>query len=76
MALRVNARGAECERARILAGFSAPQAAVQLGCTAVHVRNVETNKSGASPSLAKKMAELYGVDMESLFEFADASAAA
>lgn len=68
MPIRVRPNSDECVRARVLAGFSVPQAAARLNRTPTHIRNIE-NGSGASPSVLKAMADLYGVPMESLVTF-------
>lgn len=57
----------ECARARVLAGYSLRSAAQALGITPTHLGYVESGKRGASPSLLKRMAELYAVPMTSLF---------
>lgn len=59
----------QCVRARVFAGFSLPQAADKLGRSRKHLANVEAGDSGASPGLLKAMADLYGVNIETLVTF-------
>jgi transcriptional regulator with XRE-family HTH domain len=67
MALRIQAKTVECSRARILAGLSIRQAAKSLTVSATHLSQIEHGRNQPSPSLLKRMADLYGVPMESLF---------
>ena len=76
MPIRVRPNPTECVRARVLAGYSVPQAAARLEKTATHLKNIENGRSGASPAVLKAMADLYGVPMERLVTFeADGDAA-
>lgn len=76
MPMRVRPNPNECVRARVLAGFSVPQAAALLRKTPTHINNIENGRSGASPAVLKAMADLYGVPMETLITFVDDGVAA
>lgn len=57
----------ECVRARIHAGLSCRQAAALLDVSSAHLNYIENGHRQPSPGLLKRMADLYGVPMKSLF---------
>ena len=61
----------ECLRARVHAGLTVTGAALQAGCTRQHLSNIENGKVGASESLIKALADIYGVPMTSLFTWVE-----
>lgn len=56
-----------CVHARVVAGLTIRAAATALGCTPTHLGYVEMGTRQASPPLLGKMAEVYGVPVETLF---------
>lgn len=67
MGFRIKIKTDEIARARVLAGYSIRGASQALGKTSTHISNIEAGRGQPSPSLLKQMAELYGVEMASLF---------
>ena len=68
MTFRIQHRPDACQRARTHAGLSRPQAARSLGVTATHVGYVESGQRAPSVGLLKRMADVYGVPMTTLFD--------
>lgn len=67
MTFRAVTLGDVCRRARINAGHTQSAAARQLNITQTHLSNVEHGRRGASPTLLRAMASLYGVEADSLW---------
>lgn len=67
MGFRIEANTTECVRARILAGLNGRQAAAALEVSPTHLNYVERGVRQPSPAVLKRMADLYGVPMTSLF---------
>lgn len=51
---------------RLLAGYSVAAFAAQLGTTPGHISNIEAGRRGASPALAKQMADVLRVPVAAL----------
>lgn len=66
MPIRFQTDGDSCHRHRVLAGFSALAAGRAASVTGQHIRNIERGLSEASPSLARRLADLYGCDISDL----------
>ena len=71
---RIEHKPEACVKARILAGYNVRQAALALDISAQHLTYVERKERQPSPALLKRMAELYGVEMESLFTLTESAA--
>lgn len=63
MPIRFETDGDSCHRHRVLAGLSAIAAGKLAGVSGQHIRAIERGMSQASPSLARRLATIYGCDV-------------